>query len=146
MELYKFRNVSGKNYLLPELGELDGRGHLKGRKVGCNENEVFGCNEEEIYRCPLLSRLIENGSLVQCSGEDNDPFSDKVLDNYQIQDDDVILSLDKLSGTPVPNPNPATYAPRDVLIDDQPARNILVDEYQKENIKSIYEEVDVKKK
>jgi len=144
MEIYKFKNISGKNYVLTELGELDGRGNLKGRKIGCNENEIFSFSEEEIYKSQLLSMLISNGSLVQYTGDDS--LSDDMLNNYQIKDDDIIISLDKLSGTPVPNPNPATYSPRNILIDDQPARNILVDEYQKEHIKSIYAEEDVKKK
>ena len=152
MQIYKFKNVSGKNYMLSELGEENARGIKKGRKISSDPEAVFSCTEEEIYISPLLNHLISNGLIVQFV---DDEYSDEeMLEKYSEEhqgDNEYVISLDKIKeDAPEPDPFSMKQQPRDILIDPQPPRNILVDEYQKSHIRSIYDDPEpqnqVKKK
>lgn len=65
MSVIKLRNVANTNFIFPEIGPVDDRGIVRGKKVGCTPgNNILVTNEEEIERSGLLQQLISNKKLV----------------------------------------------------------------------------------
>lgn len=65
MSVIKLKNVSNTNYMFDNIGSIDDRGLVRGKKVGCVPGQnILVTNEEEIGRNSLLQQLITTKKLV----------------------------------------------------------------------------------
>lgn len=65
MSVIKLRNAANTNFIFPEIGPVDDRGIVRGKKVGCTPgNNILVTNEDEISKSGLLQQLIANKKLV----------------------------------------------------------------------------------
>ena len=157
---FQFKNVSGQNYVLPELGEkiMLGKKEInKGKVISADENKIFVFSQAEIDLCPLLSHLISTGSLI---APDSQMYNDERVSAIE-QSGQTIVPLEQLrevdmrpvqSPPPtaqapnfqrqnlVPNPHPQTSPPRDIMIDEPTRRSVLIDQEQHSHEKSIYDD------
>ena len=148
--MLRYRNKSGQNYVLSELGEIITIGKKempKGRSISADSERTYVFTEDEISACPLLRELIASGAFEQVV---DTAFSDDKV-TAAINSDQVIVPvselIDEKEEEPKPDPHAATHAPRDILVDDSNKRpSVLVDQDQYAHVKSVYDDGSSEKK
>lgn len=152
----KFINISNQLYYLVELKKL----------IKADPTVEYDFSEEEISYCPLLRDLINQGKIINLPGSEiteADMKNIRILGatDEQLQDGSLrqeLTDIQQNNNTKSPTDEVVTYdvgrtqvpvfhTQESPLVEEQPKRDILIDEYQRAHQTSLYDDpADQKKK